>query len=400
MTCAARPLKWHEMQGALSIDFEELEVNFPLHSSRKHIQDLCGALVSAHDDRVTLVHMTARDFIARSSHIDHPLVECQLANLCIRYLVLPCFNISSTPGELRKDLYEGHFAFADYAAAKWVHHLYRVVDQAKTLANAERWTDREDDVNGLMETMKEFSERFDEDLQNSQYDASARQINVQLSRAVLNLLDRCYVDHAKASFQRLWTHAEASRSGEINSRHIITLQNLRKAVEGMRKVLEEEFSSKELEPYKRSQLTEYYGDKIYRCSKTSCYFFHQGFRDNTSRNKHVARHDRLYECSEPDCPAAEFGFGDKKALKAHVLEAHPDSELKASLFEKPVIKQSETRFRCEPCDRNFTRNAILQAHQRAHAGQKPFECPKCGRGFTRKSDCNRHEKSHENRIKI
>lgn len=388
------------MQGALSIDFEKLEVNFKLHSSRKHIQDLCGALVSAHDDRVTLVHMTAREFIARSSHIDHVLVECQLANLCIRYLGLPCFDISSTPTELRKDLYEGHFAFADYAAAKWIHHLYRVVDQAEALADKESWVDREDDVNELMETMKEFCERFDKDLQDSQNDANLRKVNFQLSQAVLSLLDGCYIDHARISFQRLWTHAEASRTGEVNSRHIITLQTLREAVEEMRRVLEEEFSNKELEPSKRIQLTEFYGDRTYRCSKTSCYFFHQGFKDCTSRNKHVARHDRLYECSEPDCPAAEFGFGDKKALRAHVLEAHPDSELKASLFEKPVIKQSETKFRCEPCDQNFTRNAALQAHQRAHAGQKPFECPKCGRGFTRRSDCNRHEKSHENRVKV
>ncbi len=61
MVCARRPLKWHEIQGAVSIDPEEQTVNFDDRKLRIHIRDVCGSLIQVlPGDRVELVHSTAK----------------------------------------------------------------------------------------------------------------------------------------------------------------------------------------------------------------------------------------------------------------------------------------------------------------------------------------------------
>jgi hypothetical protein len=64
MICARRPLKWHEIQGAVSIDPVGQTVNFDDRKLRVHIRDLCGSLVQVlPGDRVELVHSTAKQSV-------------------------------------------------------------------------------------------------------------------------------------------------------------------------------------------------------------------------------------------------------------------------------------------------------------------------------------------------
>jgi hypothetical protein len=61
MVCARRPLKWHEIQGAVSINVEEQTIKFDDRKLRIHIRDVCGSLVQVlPGDRVELVHSTAK----------------------------------------------------------------------------------------------------------------------------------------------------------------------------------------------------------------------------------------------------------------------------------------------------------------------------------------------------
>jgi hypothetical protein len=61
MVCARRPLKWHEIQGAVSIDPVEQTIDFDGRKLRIHIRDLCGSLIQVlPGDRVELVHSTAK----------------------------------------------------------------------------------------------------------------------------------------------------------------------------------------------------------------------------------------------------------------------------------------------------------------------------------------------------
>lgn len=61
MVCARRPLKWQEIQAAVSIDPDERTINFDDRKLRIDIRDLCGSLIQVlPGDRVELVHSTAK----------------------------------------------------------------------------------------------------------------------------------------------------------------------------------------------------------------------------------------------------------------------------------------------------------------------------------------------------
>lgn len=60
LVSAKRPLKWHEIQGALSINVEYQTVDFK-QSLVMDIEVLCGSLVERlPGDRIELVHSTAK----------------------------------------------------------------------------------------------------------------------------------------------------------------------------------------------------------------------------------------------------------------------------------------------------------------------------------------------------
>ena len=61
MVCAKRPLKWREIQAAVSMDVDEQTIDFEGMGLRGRVEDYCGSLIQVHSgDRVELVHTTAK----------------------------------------------------------------------------------------------------------------------------------------------------------------------------------------------------------------------------------------------------------------------------------------------------------------------------------------------------
>ena len=61
IVCAKRALKWHEIQGAVSIGLKDRTVDFDERRLRIDMKDICGSLVEIHpEDTIELVHVTAR----------------------------------------------------------------------------------------------------------------------------------------------------------------------------------------------------------------------------------------------------------------------------------------------------------------------------------------------------
>ena len=59
--CAKRPMKWYEIQGAVSIDLDKQSVNYEDLMHRVRPKELCASLVEIRsDDSIELVHSTAR----------------------------------------------------------------------------------------------------------------------------------------------------------------------------------------------------------------------------------------------------------------------------------------------------------------------------------------------------
>jgi len=61
MICARRPLKWYEIQGAISTDLVAQTVDFENRKLRLDIRELCGSLIQVlPGNRLELVHSTAK----------------------------------------------------------------------------------------------------------------------------------------------------------------------------------------------------------------------------------------------------------------------------------------------------------------------------------------------------
>jgi hypothetical protein len=62
IACAKRPMKWYEIQGAVSVDFEHQKVDYESRMHRVHRKVLCASLVEIRsDESIELVHATARE---------------------------------------------------------------------------------------------------------------------------------------------------------------------------------------------------------------------------------------------------------------------------------------------------------------------------------------------------
>lgn len=56
--------------------------------------------------------------------------------------------------------------------------------------------------------------------------------------------------------------------------------------------------------------------------------------------------------------------------------------------------EAPVSYKCNECERSFTRNRSLIEHQKIHTGEKPYQCDTCGKGFTRTSYLIQHQRSH------
>ncbi|XP_019486757.1 PREDICTED: zinc finger protein with KRAB and SCAN domains 4-like isoform X1 [Hipposideros armiger] len=110
------------------------------------------------------------------------------------------------------------------------------------------------------------------------------------------------------------------------------------------------------------------GEKPYQCD-----FCGKAFR----RNSHLLRHRRIH--SDKSVQDAEHGQS---------WESQGKPESREGDVEAPES------YRCDECERSFTRSRSLLEHQKVHTGEKPYPCDACGKGFTRTSYLVQHRRSH------
>ncbi len=69
MASSKRALKWHEIQGAISMNTTDQTVDFENRKLCTHVRDICGSLIEVlPGDRVQLVHGTAKSYALRPNH--------------------------------------------------------------------------------------------------------------------------------------------------------------------------------------------------------------------------------------------------------------------------------------------------------------------------------------------
>jgi hypothetical protein len=313
--------------------------------------------------------------------IHEPSIECELATLCLQYLTFPCFETEEGEDtkEFREMMLKGHFAFQDYAVAKWFHHVNAFVN------NGQRFLDEAIDSDGqltmLSGAIDEFMSRYEEvDWDNGR---------------VQNCTSTCKVFESHLLHENLLlltSHIYTFQQKGFEARHKISIKSLNTALERNRKLLEEtkDISKPEMAAYSRF----YDEKKRFKCTKITCRYFSQGFTDAKAKKRHIGIHERPYQCEVSDCLGAE-GFANEKDLKNHIRSFHPELSDLAETFNSSIAKRAKADFACIFCGQTFTRRFHCKNHEKAHRGERDHECPECGRAFTRMNDMQRHRKIHE-----
>ena len=77
------------------------------------------------------------------------------------------------------------------------------------------------------------------------------------------------------------------------------------------------------------------------------------------------------------CKYCEKKFSQQRALKAH---------------EK--IHTGEKLHSCKYCEKNFSQQSLVKQHERTHTGEKPFSCRYCEKKFSQQHSAKEHERIH------
>ena len=314
-------------------------------------------------------------YIPRTKYIRVSSIECNLAALCLHYLTFDCFDDTVTPEKMQEFARRGYFSLQDYAVAKWSEHVHAIIKMSPDsfFADAESLTA----LNKIGMALEEFSIRYEDEIHHQELVETARpDCNAHQTRNFYwNLV---YV----------WNHIRRQQDKGVIARNDISLNALREVVKRNREFIEN-LSASEFR-----DLTIFYGKKKFKCNKLTCFYFHEGFEDAKTRDKHVNKHDRPFVCDVSGCSIAEFGFSSNTELDKHKRFFHPDmadQTITFKLAKEPVVS---AKFQCHLCGKRFTRGFSHKNHLRSHTGDKPFPCSECGKAFTRRNDCVRHEKIH------
>ncbi|PMD29708.1 hypothetical protein L207DRAFT_593272 [Hyaloscypha variabilis F] len=87
-----------------------------------------------------------------------------------------------------------------------------------------------------------------------------------------------------------------------------------------------------------------------------------------------------HEPEQPKCPTA-------------TQLVQPQSETEEIISSPRNKDVSKFKFKCEKCEKSYTRSTTLQEHKRSHNNERRWACQLCPRRFVRLKDRNRHQKS-------
>ncbi|KAF5584159.1 heterokaryon incompatibility protein het-E-1 [Fusarium pseudoanthophilum] len=271
--CAARPLRWREIQSRFCIDAEQQICdidNLRLDSCKQ----ICSSFVDVTDCElfprieseqvVTMVHETATKYLIRNRKINLLQEHIDMALFCCQYLSSRPFTTSRSQN-INADIHSGYFGFLDYAAAHYAVHMQEVrASQVSTESVCK------------LESVKE----------------SVKAAAVDLANA-----------HGK----------EASiGSGEIDKAAQDLNFAIQENVRVVRNLIGVQREKSETDIFGATE-----GPLRHKCHKIRCSKFCTGFKNEAALMEHLAVHERPYRCPHIDCFAYTVGYASSKRLESH-----------------------------------------------------------------------------------
>jgi DNA-directed RNA polymerase subunit RPC12/RpoP len=278
---------------------------------------------------------------------------------------------------------DGSFAFQDYAIAKWFYHVNAWVGSGAKFLDEGK--DLPEQLQNIFRAMDDFMARY------SEVDWSSGLVDdCKTKCSVFAHLD--LHDHVVALTSHIYTFQQRG----FKAQHKISIDDLSKALDRNRKILEV-FPKTKPGPTadEKTVYARFYDEeRRFKCTRITCRYFSEGFKDEKARKRHVNIHDRPFQCEIPDCLGAE-GFANSKDLEKHTRAFHPEISDLAEKFISDTVKREKTNHVCSLCGKTFSRNFHRKNHELSHRGERPHECAECGKAFTRLNDLKRHQKIHD-----
>ncbi|KAI9668003.1 MAG: hypothetical protein M1821_000823 [Bathelium mastoideum] len=124
ITYAKRPLTTKELQHALAVEVDEVELDEDNISSIEDIISVCAGLVAVDQESHTirLVHYTAQEYFERTQTRWFPTAEADITLICVTYLSFEVFSSGSSPTD---SLFEERLLLNplyNYTARYWGEH--------------------------------------------------------------------------------------------------------------------------------------------------------------------------------------------------------------------------------------------------------------------------------------
>lgn len=242
--------------------------------------------------------------------IDGPLASYDLTKLCLSYLVLCDVSEQSSTMDVRESLLQGQSGLFDYSLMFWAHHLTSDLNHPDTPKGS------------FAELGTSLSWLLDE--HHSPWSDYQRYVVSETARIHRHLGHyKEKVDYSALTGAVIWAKKLSSVHQDINThKDCLDLRIINMKAREVLESLLEPGSATEATDAEKQQLHKYYGKNLYRCPRTFCQYFFEGFSTRTDRDAHLDRHDRAYLCEVEGCPAAIVGCNSPQKLEKHILKSH------------------------------------------------------------------------------